>query len=228
MSKRAEFSDLLYQTMQYAGTNTSDTTVSPTGIEVGLGVRTSSVAKMFSQGSLKETDNNLDVAIAGKGFFQIQLPDGNVGYSRSGSFKIDSTGALVNSDGYKLIPEITIPEGTTQISIGTDGTVSALQGNQGDIAVLGQIELVNFINPAGLHSLGDNLYASTHASGDPIAGVAGQNGMGQLRQGFIELSNVKLVEEMTDLITGQRAYEANSKSIQTADAMLQTVNQLKR
>lgn len=226
--QRAEFSDLLYQTMQYAGTNTSDTTVSPTGIEVGLGVRPISVAKMFSQGSLKETDNNLDVAIAGKGFFQIQLPDGNVGYSRSGSFKIDSTGALVNSDGYKLIPEITIPEGTTQISIGTDGTVSALQGNQGDIAVLGQIELVNFINPVGLHSLGDNLYASTNASGDPIAGVAGQNGMGQLRQGFIELSNVKLVEEMTDLITGQRAYEANSKSIQTADAMLQTVNQLKR
>ncbi len=226
--QRAEFSDLLYQTMQYAGTNTSDTTVSPTGIEVGLGVRPISVAKMFSQGSLKETDNNLDVAIAGKGFFQIQLPDGNVGYSRSGSFKIDSTGALVNSDGYKLIPEITIPEGTTQISIGTDGTVSALQGNQGDIAVLGQIELVNFINPAGLHSLGDNLYASTNASGDPITGVAGQNGMGQLRQGFIELSNVKLVEEMTDLITGQRAYEANSKSIQTADAMLQTVNQLKR
>ncbi|RDU70058.1 flagellar basal-body rod protein FlgG [Helicobacter cholecystus] len=226
--QRAEFSDLLYQTMQYAGTNTSDTTVSPTGIEVGLGVRPISVAKMFSQGSLKETDNNLDVAIAGKGFFQIQLPDGNVGYTRSGSFKIDSTGALVNSDGYRLIPEITIPEDTTQISIGTDGTVSALQGNQGDIAVLGQIEIVNFINPAGLHSLGDNLYASTNASGDAIAGVAGQNGLGQLRQGFIELSNVKLVEEMTDLITGQRAYEANSKSIQTADAMLQTVNQLKR
>lgn len=137
--QRAEFSDLLYQTMQYAGTNTSDTTVSPTGIEVGLGVRPISVAKMFSQGSLKETDNNLDVAIAGKGFFQIQLPDGNVGYSRSGSFKIDSTGALVNSDGYKLIPEITIPEGTTQISIGTDGTVSALQGNQAILQCWGKL-----------------------------------------------------------------------------------------
>ena len=226
--QRAEFSDLLYQTMQYAGTNTSDNTISPTGIEVGLGVRPIAVSKMFSQGSLKETENNLDVAIAGKGFFQIQLPDGNIGYTRSGSFKVDSTGAVVDSNGYRLIPEITIPEGTTQISIGGDGTVSAVQGNGADVAVLGQIEIVNFINPAGLHSLGDNLYANTNASGDPIAGVAGQNGLGQLKQGFIELSNVKLVEEMTDLITGQRAYEANSKSIQTADAMLQTVNQLKR
>lgn len=226
--QRAEFADLFYQSMQYAGTATSETTIAPTGIEVGLGVRPTSIAKHFTQGSPKETGNNLDILITGKGFFQIELPDGNIAYTRSGSFKLDNEGNIVNSEGYKLVPNITIPEDTTKINIGTDGTISVVQANAAELNILGQIETTTFINPAGLHSLGDNLYINTNASGDPINGTPGNEGFGMLRQGFIEMSNVKLVEEMTDLITGQRAYEANSKTIQTADSMLQTVNNLKR
>ncbi|GAA7274594.1 flagellar basal-body rod protein FlgG [Helicobacter pylori] len=225
---RADFNDLFYQAMQYAGTNTSNTTLSPDGMEVGLGVRPSAITKMFSQGSPKETENNLDVAITGKGFFQVQLPDGTTAYTRSGNFKLDEQGNLVTSEGYLLIPQITLPEDTTQVNIGVDGTVSATQGLQTTSNVIGQITLANFVNPAGLHSMGDNLFSITNASGDAIVGNPDSQGLGKLRQGFLELSNVRLVEEMTDLITAQRAYEANSKSIQTADAMLQTVNSLKR
>ncbi|GAA8268271.1 flagellar basal-body rod protein FlgG [Helicobacter pylori] len=225
---RADFNDLFYQAMQYAGTNTSNTTLSPDGMEVGLGVRPSAITKMFSQGSPKETENNLDVAITGKGFFQVQLPDGTTAYTRSGNFKLDEQGNLVTSEGYLLIPQITLPEDTTQVNIGVDGTVSVTQGLQTTSNVIGQITLANFVNPAGLHSMGDNLFSITNASGDAIVGNPDSQGLGKLRQGFLELSNVKLVEEMTDLITAQRAYEANSKSIQTADAMLQTVNSLKR
>ncbi|WP_231171297.1 flagellar basal-body rod protein FlgG [Helicobacter pylori] len=225
---RADFNDLFYQAMQYAGTNTSNTTLSPDGMEVGLGVRPSAITKMFSQGSPKETENNLDVAITGKGFFQVQLPDGTTAYTRSGNFKLDEQGNLVTSEGYLLIPQITLPEDTTQVNIGVDGTVSVTQGLQTTSNVIGQITLANFVNPAGLHSMGDNLFSITNASGEAIVGNPDSQGLGKLRQGFLELSNVKLVEEMTDLITAQRAYEANSKSIQTADAMLQTVNSLKR
>ncbi|MDU9727772.1 flagellar basal-body rod protein FlgG [Helicobacter pylori] len=225
---RADFNDLFYQAMQYAGTNTSNTTLSPDGMEVGLGVRPSAITKMFSQGSPKETENNLDVAITGKGFFQVQLPDGTTAYTRSGNFKLDEQGNLVTSEGYLLIPQITLPEDTTQVNIGVDGTVSVTQGLQTTSNVIGQITLANFVNPAGLHSMGDNLFSITNASGDVIVGNPDSQGLGKLRQGFLELSNVRLVEEMTDLITAQRAYEANSKSIQTADAMLQTVNSLKR
>ncbi|WP_120907996.1 flagellar basal-body rod protein FlgG [Helicobacter pylori] len=225
---RADFNDLFYQAMQYAGTNTSNTTLSPDGMEVGLGVRPSAITKMFSQGSPKETENNLDVAITGKGFFQVQLSDGTTAYTRSGNFKLDEQGNLVTSEGYLLIPQITLPEDTTQVNIGVDGTVSVTQGLQTTSNVIGQITLANFVNPAGLHSMGDNLFSITNASGDAIVGNPDSQGLGKLRQGFLELSNVRLVEEMTDLITAQRAYEANSKSIQTADAMLQTVNSLKR
>ncbi|ADU84008.1 flagellar basal-body rod protein FlgG [Helicobacter pylori] len=225
---RADFNDLFYQAMQYAGTNTSNTTLSPDGMEVGLGVRPSAITKMFSQGSPKETENNLDVAITGKGFFQVQLPDGTTAYTRSGNFKLDEQGNLVTSEGYLLIPQITLPEDTTQVNIGVDGTVSVTQGLQTTSNVIGQITLANFVNPAGLHSMGDNLFSITNASGNAIVGNPDSQGLGKLRQGFLELSNVRLVEEMTDLITAQRAYEANSKSIQTADAMLQTVNSLKR
>ncbi|GAA8174051.1 flagellar basal-body rod protein FlgG [Helicobacter pylori] len=225
---RADFNDLFYQAMQYAGTNTSNTTLSPDGMEVGLGVRPSAITKMFSQGSPKETENNLDVAITGKGFFQVQLPDGTTAYTRSGNFKLDERGNLVTSEGYLLIPQITLPEDTTQVNIGVDGTVSVTQGLQTTSNVIGQITLANFVNPAGLHSMGDNLFSITNASGEAIVGNPDSQGLGKLRQGFLELSNVRLVEEMTDLITAQRAYEANSKSIQTADAMLQTVNSLKR
>ena len=226
--QRAEFADLFYQTMEYAGTATSTTTNSPTGISIGLGARPTAVTKLFSQGNFKETGNNLDLAITGNGFFQVQLPNGNIGYTRNGSFKLDSTGTIVTSDGYKLIPQIVIPPDSTQISIGTDGTVSVLQAGQTQAQQIGQIQTVNFINPAGLHALGDNNYINTSASGDPIAGNPGTDGLGQIRQGFVEMSNVKLVEEMTDLITGQRAYDANSKAIITSDEMLKTVNGLKR
>ncbi len=226
--QRAEFADLMYQTMEYAGTATSNTTQSPTGIQVGLGVRPTAVAKMFSQGNFKETGNNLDMAIAGNGFFQIQLPNGNTAYTRNGSFKIDQDGTVVNSDGYPLIPETVIPEDTTNISIGSDGTVTVLQAGQTQANEIGQIQLANFINPAGLHSMGDNLYMNTTSSGDAIVALPGEGGLGQTKQGFVEMSNVQLVDEMTDLITGQRAYEANSKAITTSDEMLKTVNQLKR
>ncbi len=226
--QRAEFADLMYQTMEYAGTSTSATTTSPTGIEVGLGVRPTAVAKLFTQGNFKETGNSLDMAITGQGFFQIQLPDGTTTYTRNGSFKLDANGNMVNSDGYQLIPQITIPQDATQISIGTDGTVSVLQAGQTQMSQVGQIELANFVNPAGLHSLGNNDYINTAASGDAITSTPGLNGLGEIRQQFVEMSNVQLVEEMTDLITGQRAYEANSKAITTSDQMLQTVNGLKR
>ncbi|WP_301008653.1 flagellar basal-body rod protein FlgG [Helicobacter sp. UBA3407] len=226
--ERAEFADLFHQVIQYAGSSTSETTLSPTGIEVGLGVRPTSVQKLFSQGNFKETEQKLDIAITGNGFFQIELPDGTIAYTRDGAFKRDDEGNVVNSQGYLLVPNITIPDDAREINIGTDGTVTVVQGNATEVNQLGQIETVNFINPAGLHALGDNLYLNTNAAGDPIVGTPGLNGFGLLRQGFVETSNVKLVEEMTDLIVGQRAYEANSKSIQTADSMLQIVNQLKR
>ncbi|MBP9613758.1 MAG: flagellar basal-body rod protein FlgG [Sulfurospirillum sp.] len=226
--QRAEFADLMYQVMEYAGTATSGTSVSPTGIEVGLGVRPTAIAKIFTQGNFKETGNPLDMAITGNGFFQIQLPDGTTGYTRNGSFKLDNEGNVVNSDGYRLLPEIVIPEDATQISIGVDGIVSVLQAGATEMTQVGQIELANFVNPAGLHSLGDNNFINTASSGDPINSIPGLNGLGQTRQQFVEMSNVQLVEEMTDLITGQRAYEANSKAIVTSDEMLQTVNGLKR
>ena len=226
--QRAEFADLMYQTMEYAGTATSLNTSSPTGIEVGLGVRPTSITKEFTQGNFKETGNNLDMAITGNGFFQVELPDGTTAYTRNGAFKLDADGNIVNADGYKLIPQIVVPADTTAISIGTDGTVSVLQAGQTQMSQIGQIELANFVNPAGLHSLGNNNYINTSASGDAIVGTPGLNGIGEIREGFVEMSNVQLVEEMTDLITGQRAYEANSKAITTSDQMLQTVNQLKR
>lgn len=225
---RAEFADLIYQTMEYAGTSKSSTTMSPTGMEVGLGVRPSAIQKLFIQGNFKETGNNLDLAITGKGFFQIQLPDGTIAYTRNGSFKLDGNGTIVNADGNPMMPQIVIPADATQLSISADGIVSVLQAGQQTMTQVGQIELADFVNPAGLHSLGDNNFLNTTASGNPIAGTAGLNGFGQLRQGFVEMSNVALVEEMTDLITGQRAYEANSKVITTSDEMLQTVNNLKR
>lgn len=225
---RAEFADLMYQVMSYAGTPTSTTTTHPTGIEVGLGVRPQAITKIHSQGYFKETGNNLDMVIAGNGFFQVQMQDGTTAYTRNGAWKLDSDGNIVNDDGLQLVPNITIPADATQIAVGVDGTVSVLQPGAQEMQQVGQIEIVNFINPAGLHSSGDNLFLETGASGAPIIGIAGQDGLGQIKQGFVEMSNVQLVEEMTELITGQRAYEANSKAITTSDSMLQTTNELKR
>lgn len=225
---RAEFADLMYSVMEYSGTATSDVTKSPTGIEVGLGSRPTAVNKIFSEGSLKQTDNQLDVAITGRGFFKLELPDGTEVYSRNGAFKIDENGTMVNSDGYTIIPQIVVPPDATNISIGTDGTVTVVTPGQTQATQIGQLGLTNFINSAGLHSLGDNLYIETDSSGQPVDGVAGQDGLGTIRQGFVELSNVELVVELTDLITGQRAYDSNSKVITTSDEMLQTTNNLKR
>jgi len=225
---RAEFADLMYRVTEYAGTATSDVTKSPTGIEVGLGVRATAINKIFAEGSLKQTDNQLDVAITGKGFFKLELPDGTEVYSRNGALKIDENGTIVNSDGYKIIPEIVVPEDSTQLSIGIDGIVTVVQAGQTQATQIGQINLTNYINPAGLHALGDNLYIETDSSGPPLEGVPGVDGLGILRQGFVELSNVQLVVELTDLITGQRAYDSNSKVITTSDEMLQTTNNLKR
>lgn len=225
---RAEFADLMYGVMEYAGTSTSDVTKSPTGIEVGLGVRPTAINKIFSEGSLKQTDNDLDIAITGRGFLKLELPDGTEVYSRNGALKRDENGTLVNSDGYRIVPEVVIPDDATAVSIGTDGTISVVQAGQTQATQIGQILLTNFINPAGLHSMGDNLYIETDSSGQPVDDTPGTNGLGVLRQGFVELSNVQLVVELTDLITGQRAYDANSKVITTSDEMLQTVNQLKR
>jgi len=225
---RAEFADLMYQVMEYAGTSTTDTTQSPTGIEVGLGVRPTAINKIFAEGSLKQTDNQLDIAITGRGFFKMELPDGTQVYSRNGAFKIDQNGTVVNSDGYTLIPAVVIPEDATNVTIGTDGTVTVVQPGQTQATNIGQVQTTNFINPAGLHSLGDNLYVETDSSGQPVEGIPGINGLGILRQGFVELSNVELVVELTDLITGQRAYDSNSKVITTSDEMLQTTNNLKR
>jgi flagellar basal-body rod protein FlgG len=214
--------------MEYAGTATSDTTKSPTGIEVGLGVRPTAVNKIFSEGSLKQTDNQLDLAITGRGFFKLELPDGTEVYSRNGAFKIDDTGTIVNSDGYRLTPELVVPEDATNVSVGTDGIVTVIQPGQTEATQIGQIQLTNFINPAGLHSMGDNLFVETDSSGQPVEGIPGIDGLGNIRQGFVELSNVELVVELTDLITGQRAYDSNSKVITTSDEMLQTTNNLKR
>lgn len=180
---RAEFADLMYQVMEYAGTASSTTTKSPTGIEVGLGVRPTAITKIFSQGYFKETGNNLDMVIAGNGFFQVQLPDGTTAYTRNGAFKLDSEGTIVNSDGYALLPQMTVPANATQISVGVDGTVSVLQPGNTEMVQIGQIELANFINPSGLHALGDNNYLPTGSSGDVVTGTGGLDGFGTIRQG---------------------------------------------
>lgn len=225
---RAEFSDLMYQTLNYTANATSEATNNPTGMDVGLGVRVSGVQKSFIQGSLKETGNDLDIAIQGKGFFAITTPNGDLQYTRNGSFKRDSEGALVTAQGYKLEPEITIPNNLINISIAGDGIVSALNPTSGTIEQLGQITLTDFVNQAGLSPQGNGLYSLTDTSGAAIAGVPAADAFGTLQQGMLESSNVQLVNAMVDLITAQRAYEANSKSLTTTNEMLQQVNQLKR
>ena len=224
---RAEFQDLVYQSLNYTAGATSATTTNPTGIDTGLGVRVSGIQKNFLQGNLSETGNTYDVAIQGNGFFKITTPQGEIGYTRNGAFKLDSEGTIVDGSGYALEPEIVIPTDLINISIAEDGTVTGQDAATGESQELGQIELVNFINPSGLSPQGDSIYLATDISGDPIETDPGIDGMGTIRQGMIEGSNVQLVTEMVNLITAQRGYEANSKSITTTDTMLQTVNALK-
>jgi len=224
---RAEFQDLMYESLNYTAGQTTKTTVNPTGINVGLGVRVSGVQKNFTEGDLKQTSNTLDLAIEGKGFFQITLPSGETAYTRNGAFKLNAEGSIVNASGYPLSPEIVVPSNVTNLTIGKDGTVTATDPQTGDVVTLNQITLTDFINPAGLTPLGDSLFMKSNASGDALEGNATENQFGSIQQGMIELSNVKLVNEMVDLITAQRAYEANSKAITTTDSMLDTVNRLK-
>jgi flagellar basal-body rod protein FlgG len=225
---RADFQDLLYQTLRQAGAASSNQTEIPTGIQLGLGARAAAVQRLFVQGDFQQTQNQLDVAIDGDGFFQILHPNGEVVYTRAGALKLDSQGRVVNSDGYPLEPEITIPNNATGITIGADGTVSVLQPGNAAPQQVGQLRLVNFANPAGLTGLGRGLFKTTTASGEPLEGAPGADGLGSLSQGFLELSNVSVVEEMVNLITGQRAYEINSKAIQAADEMLQVTTNVRR
>ena len=224
---RAEFQDLMYETLNYTAGQTTQTTMNPTGIDVGLGVRISGVQKNFTEGDLKLTSNPLDLAIQGKGFFPITLPSGETAYSRNGAFKLNSEGTIVNGSGYPLSPEIVVPDNVTDLTIAKDGTVTATDPQTGDVVDLGQIAIADFINPAGLTPLGESLFMQSDASGDPLEGNPTEEQFGSIQQGMIELSNVKLVNEMVDLITAQRAYEANSKAITTTDSMLDTVNRLK-
>lgn len=224
---RAEFEDLLYQTLRAPGAPIAASQV-PSGIQIGHGVRPVSVQRDFSMGNLKKTDAPLDLAIEGKGFFQILLPNGETAYTRSGSFQLDSEGAIVTADGYRLQPEITIPTDAVGISIETDGTVSVSLPDQTEMTELGVIEVADFPNPGGLKALGKNLFQETSASGSPTTGNPGEEGRGTLAQGFLEMSNVSVVEEMVNMITTQRAYELNAKSIQASDQMLGIANNLRR
>jgi len=228
-----QFKDLMYQTIREPGVYNPEGGVTPAGIEVGMGVRLGATQRNFSQGSVKETGNNYDIAISGEGFFQIELPNGTISYSRDGQFQRSSDGTLVTSDGYRLYPEIVVPEGFESIMVTREGSVSATKyfsaTSSGEESVeLGQIELASFINPAGLRSLGSNLFAETSASGVPLVSTPGQDGMGILVQSFIEASNVEIVDEMVSMIATQRAYDIVSKSITVSEEMLQTANNLKR
>lgn len=225
---RVDFQDLMYQTLRTSGTTVAEGAKVPVGIQVGLGTRPAAVQRMFSQGDFVQTENPLDLVIEGDGFFQVLLPDGGVVYTRDGAFKVDSQGRIVTSDGSPLEPELVIPPEALNISIGRDGTVSVLLAGETEPQEIGKIELARFVNPAGLAGIGRNLFRSTAASGEPITGTPGLDGFGTISQGFLEMSNVKVVEEMVNMIIAQRAYEVNSKAIQTSDDMLSIANNLKR
>ncbi len=226
-ARRAQFQDLVYQTVIQPGASAGSQTTVPTGLQLGLGAKPSSNEIIFTQGSPQETDNPLDLSIQGRGFFQVKLPSGELAYTRAGQFQLDRNGTFVTSDGNQLEPQITIPAEAQSVTIASDGTVSYTQPGQTAAQVAGQIQLANFANPAGLNSLGSNLYAPTDASGDPVVGnPGGQEGNGTLLQGYTEQSNVSVVQEFINMIVSQRAYEANSQVVKAADQMYQQVNNL--
>lgn len=226
---RADFQELMYQDLKTPGTLSAEGAEVPSGIQLGLGVKPVAVQKIFLQGNFVQTGNNLDMVIEGEGFFQITKPDGEVAYTRNGAFKLDSGGRIVNSDGYALDPAITIPANTQTITIGSDGKISITQSGSKTPTQIGQIELARFINPAGLKAIGKSLFGPTGSSGDPVTGTpGGTEGMGTISQGYVEMSNVNIVEEMVNMIVSQRAYEINSKAVQASDEMLQIANNLKR
>lgn len=225
---RVEFEDLMYQEIRAAGSSASSTTEAPVGMEVGLGTRAVATARNFTAGNLRSTGAPLDIAIQGDGFFQISMPDGTIGYTRAGTFHEDAQGQLVTSEGYAVNPSVTIPPNATSVSISADGIVSAVIAGQSATQQLGTLETASFSNPAGLRPLGGNLFAATTASGEPETGAPGTDSRGTLLQSFVEDSNVSVVEEMVNMIIGQRAYEANSRVVKAADEMLSQVNSLVR
>ncbi|MGE0847740.1 MAG: flagellar basal-body rod protein FlgG [Flavobacteriaceae bacterium] len=225
---RAEFQDLLYQTMRRQGTLTSESgTMVPTGIQIGSGVKTAATGRIMSQGTLQLTEKETDLAIRGEGFFTVTLPDGRSAYTRDGSFEIDANGQLVTVDGYVLAPGITVPDDTRQITINSEGVVQATTGTESTPTDLGQLEMARFVNKHGLEAIGDNLYLETDASGAPITGTAGSDGLGNIVQSHLELANVNPVSEISDLISAQRAYEMNARVITAADEMLSATSNLR-
>jgi flagellar basal-body rod protein FlgG len=217
---RAVFEDLLYQNVRQVGGSTSQDTVAPTGLSLGTGVRVVATEKQYSQGNMQQTGNSLDVAVNGRGFFQVLLPDGTMGYTRDGDFEVNPQGELVTSSGYRVQPGITIPDGVQSITIGKDGVVTAQVSGDSQPTQIGTLQLVDFINPAGLQPKGENLLVESGASGAPQTGTPGLNGLGVIEQGSLEASNVNVVEELVNMIETQRAYEMNSKAISTTDQML--------
>jgi flagellar basal-body rod protein FlgG len=226
--RRAQFQDLLYQNIRQAGASNTASTDIPVGLQIGLGTKPVATEMLFSQGDFSSTSNPLDMVIQGQGFFQIRQPNGTIAYTRNGSFHMNREGNLVTADGDPLDPQITIPQDQVGITIGSDGTVSVLQAGQIQPQQIGRIEIALFQNPAGLQSLGKNLFAPTQSSGEAITGTPGENGLGTLLSGFSEQSNVSVVEEMVNMIISQRAYEANSKVIRTADEMFTQANNVVR
>lgn len=223
---RAEFQDLFTQTLKAPGAQGAQGTNQPVGIQIGLGTRTSATNRIFTEGAFKSTGNTLDAAIEGNGFFQVQLDDGTLAYTRDGSFKIDGNGQLTTSDGYVIQPQVTIPTNATDIVITPDGRVSVSTAGSTTQTEVGSLQLAKFANPAGLLAIGKNLYQETSASGTAIQGTAGQEGFGTVQQGFLEGSNVQVVEELISLIQAERAFEMNSKLITASDNMLKTVNRI--
>ncbi|MCZ6509096.1 MAG: flagellar basal-body rod protein FlgG [Alphaproteobacteria bacterium] len=226
--QRAEFQDLLYQTVERVGSTSSDSgTIVPAGVQIGLGVKAAAVYNISEQGSLQSTDNPLDVAISGGGYFQVTLPSGDTAYTRAGSFQLSPTGEIVTVDGYTVAPAITVPINAISVTINKSGQVLVQLPNVVTQSIVGQFQLANFANPAGLDPQGDNLFLETAASGSANTAAPGTSGLGTIEQGFVEQSNVNTVTEITNLITAQRAYEMNSKVIQTSDEMLSTINRLR-
>jgi len=226
--RRPEFTDLLYQNLRRVGSQSSDTgTIVPTGIQLGLGVKTTAVYRITEQGSLESTDNTLDVAVQGRGYFQVQLPSGETAYTRDGEFQLSPNGVIVTADGYTVLPQTTIPTAATSISISGTGQVTYKLDGATAMNTAGQIQLATFANDAGLEARGDNLYMETPASGQPTTANPGSNGFGTVLQGYVETSNVNVVSELTNLISAQRAYEMNSKVIEASDQMMSTLTSMK-
>jgi flagellar basal-body rod protein FlgG len=225
---RVEFQDVLYKNYRRAGSLTTLGSTIPTNLAIGYGTKPVATVREFSVGDLTPTGNPLDLAISGNGFFQISMPDGTIGYTRDGAFKISAEGQVVTADGFFFYPELIIPEDATSISVGIDGTIEVLLVGNDEPQTIGQIELAKFVNPAGLSAVGHNLYTQTSASGEPILGTPTQEGLGKIDQGYLEISNVEVVDEMVRMIVAQRAYELNSKVIKTSEDMTQIANNLKR